>query len=257
MTRHTLVILIIFLLVAVSCSGKKGKTERIKIIPEKDLVPILIDLNMANGLLLLADVRSRYADFDSTSTYVAVIEKYGYTKKDMDKTMEYYFFKKPQKLIAIYDQVLGVLSQQETLIEKEFQAQLTHSANLWTGKESYFFPGITGADSGQINLVLNKPGTYTLSYTSTFFPDDQSINPQFTGYTCSPDSLETGKKNYIKTLYYLKDNRPHTNTITIKITGNRVLQLNGFLYDFNSNPENCERHAIFENISFTFAELTL
>ena len=257
MTRHTSVILIIFLLIAVSCSGKKGNSERSKIIPEKDLLPILIDVNMANGLLTLADVRSRYVSFDSISTYMAVIEKHGYTIKDMDKTMAYYFLEKPQKLIAIYDQVLGVLSQEETLVEKEFQAQLTHRPNLWTGKESYFFPGLTGADSGKIDIVLDKTGTYTLSYTSTFFTDDQTINPQFTGYTISPDSLETGKKNYIKTLYYLKDNRLHTNTITIKKTGNRILHLKGFLYDFNSNPDNCERHAIFENIFFTFAESTL
>ena len=252
MTRNSFIILIIFSLIIFSCSGKKEKTERIKLIPEKDLVPILIDVHMANGLLTLANVRSRYASFDSIATYITVIEKHGYTKNDMDKTMKYYFYEKPQKLIAMYDQVLGVLSKEQTLVEKEFQAETAHKGNLWTGKESCFFPGIPGADSGQFDVVLKNPGTYTLSYSATFFIDDQSVNPQFSGYTCNADSIETGKKTYIGSFHYLKDSRSHIYTVIIKITGNTILHLKGFLYDFNNNPLVCERHAWFENILLTY-----
>ena len=33
--------------------------------------------------------------------------------------MKYYFIKNPKKLIKIYDQVLGILSEMESLVEKE------------------------------------------------------------------------------------------------------------------------------------------
>ena len=252
MIRHTLFILIIFSLIVFSCSGKKGKTERIKLIPEKDLVSILNDVYMANGLLVLADVRSRYVSFDSIAPYITVIEKHGYTKAEMDKTMKYYFYEKPQKLIAIYDQVLGVLTKEQTLVEKEYQAETAHIGNLWTGKESYLFPCKSVADSGQFDIVLKNPGTYTLSFTSTFFIDDQSENPQFSAYTCNADSIETGKKNYTESIHYLKDSQSHTNSVIIKITGITILHLKGFLYDFNSNPLVCDRHARFENILLTY-----
>ncbi len=251
MTRHTFFILIIFSLIVVSCSGKTKKQEKIKLIPEKDLVPILIDVYTANGLLILSDVRSRYTSFDSITTYITVIEKHGYTKRDMDKTMKYYFDEKPQKLIEIYDKVLGVLSKEETLVEKQYQAENSHKGNLWTGKESYFFSGISGTDSGQFDIQLKNPGIYTLSFTSTFFIDDQSENPQFSAYTCNADSIETGKRNYVESLHYLKDSRPHSNIVIIKTTGTTILHLRGFLYDFN-NASVCERHAWFENILLTY-----
>jgi hypothetical protein len=254
MTRHTFFILIIFSLIVFSCSGNKEKTERSKLIPEKDLVPILIDVYTANGLLSLADVRSRYVSFDSITTYITVIEKHGYTKQEMDNTMKYYFYEKPQILIAIYDQVLGVLSKEESLVDKEYLAENAHKENLWTGKESYFFPGISGPDSGQFDIQLKNPGTYTLSYTSTFYIDDQSGNPQFSAYTCNADSIETGKKNFIESFHYLKDSQSHANTVIFKITGNTVLHLKGFLYDFNNNPFICERHAAFQNILLTYRQ---
>jgi hypothetical protein len=95
-------------------------------------------------------------------------------------------------------------------------------------------------------------GIYILSFTATFFPDDQAVKPRITLYTCNPDSINTVKKEYIKTLNYLKDGQPHTYTFEIKTFQKTNLHLRGILYDFDNNPAENERHADFESISLTF-----
>ena len=54
--------------------------------------------------------------------------------------MKYYFIKNPKKLNKIYDQVLGIISEMESRIEKEALIEQTRKSNLWTGKEFYAEP---------------------------------------------------------------------------------------------------------------------
>lgn len=257
MTRFTLLILIMISLLAGSCSGKKNNTGRIKLIPEKDFISILTDVYLADGMLSLSDIRQRYASYDSISTYITIIENHGYTKTSMDKTMKDYFIKKPQKLIKIYDKVLAVLSQRESLIEKDILLSMTHQENLWTGKEFYFFPGTSGADSSGFKATLWKTGTYALHFSATVFPDDQSVNPRVTGFLCNPDSIATGKRSYIESINYIKDGQQHAYSIIIKVPEKTTLYFEGLLYSFDNNPAVCEIHAWFENITLTYIETVI
>ena len=81
-----------------------------------------------------------FSSLDSILSYIYIIENHGYSKEIMDKTMKYYFIKNPKKLIKIYDQVLGILSEMESLVEKEAVLTAVHIKNLWTGEEFYSFP---------------------------------------------------------------------------------------------------------------------
>src|SRR5665647_1082317 len=107
MSRFTLLILIMISLLAGSCSGDKYNPDNRNLIPEKDLIGILKDVYLTDGLLSIPDIRERFATVDSISAYITIIETHGYTKISMDKTLEYYFIKKPQKLIEIYDKALA------------------------------------------------------------------------------------------------------------------------------------------------------
>jgi hypothetical protein len=251
MIRLTLLIMLVFSLLAGSCSSRRNKLDRTGMIPQKELVSILTDVYLADGLLSLPKVHNWYSSLDSISSYLSIIEKHGYSKETMDKTMKYYFIKKPKKLIRIYDQILGILSEMESRFEKEAMMTEGRIYNRWTGKEFYCLPGLKGDDSTMFNISLNSPGIYTLTFSATFFPDDQSVNPRITVFLCHPDSVDTGKRRYIKTMEYIKDGRPHQYTIIYSLPEKTTIHLKGWLYDFEGNPDTMEKHAIFENIAIT------
>jgi hypothetical protein len=257
MIRFTILILIMFSLIAGSCSGRKNKLDHRNLIPEKELVSILTDVHIADGLLILPKIYYLFSSLDSIPSYYQIIEKHGYSKETMDKTMKYYFIKKPKELIRIYDQVLGILSEMESLIEKEVILEQGRIANLWPGKENYSFPDPSGTDSTRFDITLNRPGIYTLKFSATLFPDDQSANPRITAYLCHQDSIETGKRDYIETINYLKDGQPHTYTLIVKIPDIRTLHLRVWLYDFDNHPDEMGKHVIIETISFTYTSAAI
>jgi len=252
MIRFTLLILILFLLIAGSCSSRKNKLDRSNLIPEKELVPILTDVHIADGLLTLPKIHYWFSSLDSLSAYYDIIEKHGYSKETMDKTMKYYFIKNPRKLIKIYDQVLGILSEMESLVEKEAVLAEGRIENLWTGKKFYSFPDPSGTDSTRFDITLNRTGIYTLAFSATLFPDDQSVNPRMTAFLCHPDSIETRKRDYIETINYIKDGQPHTYTLIVNVPENITLHFRGWLYDFDNHPDEWEKHVRIENISITY-----
>lgn len=240
-------------LIAGSCSGKKNKLDRQNLIPEKNLVSLLTDIHITTGLLSLPQINSWTSSLDSISTYYHVIEKHGYTKEIMDKTMKYYFINNPKKLNKIYDQVLGILSEMESRVEKESVLEMARRLNLWTGKEFYSLPDPSGNDSTMFDINLNRSGIYTLTFSVTLFPDDQSLNPRPTAYSSSPDSIDGGKRLYVKTIDYIKDGCPHTYILTFRLPESKILHIRGWLFDFDNDPLSIENHAQIENISLTFS----
>jgi hypothetical protein len=89
-------------------------------------------------------------------------------------------------------------------------------------------------------------------FSVTLFPDDQSVNPRITAYSCHPDSIETGKRNYFETINYIKDGQPHTYTLIVSVPKNTTLHFKGWLYDFDNHPDEWEKHVSIENISITY-----
>ena len=227
--------------------------DKKNLIPEKELVSILTDIHIADGLLNLPRIDSWVFSLDSISTYYQVIEKHGYSKETMDKTMKYYFINNPRKLNKIYDQVLGILSEMESKFAKEAIVEQGRLNNLWRGKDLYSFPDPSGNDSTMFDVTLYRTGIYTFKFSATLFPDDQSINPRLTAYISSADSIETGRRHYIKTIEYIKDGHPHTYTLTIPVTEKKILHMRGWLYYFDNLPYGPEKHVKIDNISFIYS----
>jgi len=252
MIRFASLILIIFSLIAGSCSGRKNKLDKKDLIPENEFVSILTDIHIANGLLTLPKIVSWSSSLDSISVYYQVIEKHGYSKDAMDKTMKYYFIKNPKRLNKIYDQVLGVLSEMESRVEKESTLEQERIMNLWKGKDFYSLPNLSGNDSTMFDITLYRRGFYTLTFTVTLFPDDQSLNPRGTAYSFNPDSIETGKRLNIETIDYIKDGRPHIYIMTLIVPEKTIRHLRGWLYNFDTSPYDLEKHVKIENISLTY-----
>jgi hypothetical protein len=253
MIRFTFLILILYSLITSSCSSRNNKLERKNLIPEDELVSILTEVYITDGLLTIPKIHIMLSSSDSLATYNHIFEEHGYSKEIMDKTIKYYFIKKPKKLIKIYDKVLGILSEMESRVDKEIVKLNKTTNNLWRGLEFYSFPDPSGSDSTIFENTLTRAGKYTLSVTVTIFPDDQSDNPRITAYSCHPDSIETGKRDYINPIYFIKDGRPHTYTIFFNTTVNKTLYIKGSLYDYDNNPDDWEKHLILQNISLTYS----
>lgn len=253
--RFLLLFPVIILLITGSCTGRKKKTDNKNLIPEKELVPLLTDIYLADGLLTLPRIYSKYSALDSITTYYEIIQKHGYTKEMLDRTMKYYFIRNPKGLNKIYDQVLGILSKMESRLEKETLSLEARRLNLWKKNDSYYFPGDSDPDSARFDFGLIKSGFYTLSYTATVFPDDHSDEPRACAYLCSPDSIETGKRTYIKTIDYLKDGQPHTYVLVAKTPAGSVSHLSGWFFDSENTAPKTYIHASIANISFTFSSV--
>src|SRR4030043_165300 len=236
-----------------SCYNRKEKTNYKDIIPEKDFISILTELHLTNGLLALPEMRRRLMINDTSRLYVKIIEGYGYSTAAMDTTIQYYYIKNPRKLIRIYDQMLGKFSEMETRLEHEFLASPDYVDDQWEGESSYLLPDPRGTEIPGFELKLTSPGTYALKFSVTIFPDDQSYNPCFTAWLCDADSSETGRKNYLPSIRYIKDGRQHYYTVTGTFTDKSSVILKGRLYDFASNPDSGEQNAIIENISFYYS----
>jgi len=113
------------------------------------------------------------------------------------------------------------------------------------------------SDSTQFDITINKPGTYTLSFSTTLFPDDQSVNPRITAYSCNSDSIDKGKKHFLKTISYLKDGLPHTYTLMLSVPDKSVVRFRGLLYDFDNLPDTREKHVFFDKITFTYSSVAV
>ncbi len=249
MNRFKFFTIILLLVITASCSSRKNKLDRSGLIPEKDMISIIKDIYLANGLLNLPSVHYWYVPTDSLSTYRDVIGKYGYTKEAMDQTLKFYFVKDPKKLVKIYDQVLGQLSALDSRIEKTLNQQEARSANYWKGDDPILYPSLDSGDSTYFSVII-KPGLYTFTYTLTLYPDDCSLDPGLSLWYFNRDSVGTGKRYFINTPGYVKDGLPHTYVNKILIPGKPFVVLRGHIYNFDNYPPDFRKHLRIEKISF-------
>ena len=242
------VLFLLLLPAAISCSGRKNKAEHKDIIPEKDLVSILSEVHITDGLLSLQKIRNVNADLDSLSTYIKIIEKHGYTKELMDRTMRFYFIKRPKELIKIYDKVLGKLSAMESRL-LQFNPTLGDAGgNLWQGKSFYFSPDASGKDTAWIELPITYSRFYTLKFTITISPDDQTIDPHLSIYFETTDASKRKTRTYFPKIFYLKDGQPHTYTTTLFMKELPPVTIKGWFVDKENQSPYFDQNFIVENI---------
>ncbi len=237
--------------VMASCSGRKSKAERKDLIPEKELAPILTDIYITEGLLAIPRVSSNFIIPDSIEAFSKVIEKHGYTQDMMNRTMRYYFIKRPKKLIKIYDNVLGRLSEMESRLVKSSPYLAESATNLWKGKSFYTSPGLSGNDTAWFDLDAGYSRIYTLKFTITIFPDDQTISPKNAIFIQTLDTARSKKRVYFPESLFFKDGRPHNYRGSVTITEPPPYRIKGwFLNPENQNPY-AGRYYIIENIILT------
>lgn len=255
MNRVVLLLLLFLILITNACTGRKNKIDHSDLIPENDLISILTDVYLADGLLTLPKISQGFQAQDSLSSYKQIIEKHGYSKETMDKTMKYYFIKKPKKLIVMYDKALGVLSEIESkLLQNSVDADLD-TRNIWKGRRSFTIPDSISTEAPMVRTSLYTGGIWVFNYTVTIFPDDESLNPRLVAYTCNADSIESGKREYLNPFKYIKDGKPHDYTLIITVPKKRPTSFTGLVFVCDNNTEEIQQNSIIENLSIIFTSL--
>ena len=112
--RNIAVILLVVILV--SCdSGNKTPDY---VIPYDDMVNIIIDIHLTDGLLTQNNVRRNLAKKDSLNYYDAILNNFGYTRADFDTSVHFYS-KNIDEYDKIYEEVLNRLNEMETKLKQE------------------------------------------------------------------------------------------------------------------------------------------
>lgn len=251
MNRYIFIVLIAFSVVAASCSGRRNKAEHKDIIPEKDLTSILTEVHIADGLLSIPEIKYKFTKGDTLESYIDIFEKYGYTKPQMDRTMRYYFVKKPKKLIKIYDRVLGRLSEMESRVDKELLVFSAGQSNLWPGKSFYSLPDPDSKDTALIDFSSGFYGTLYLKFTLTIYPDDQSADPVMGLYFSKTDSIGNETRVRFSPVRFIKDGYPHNYRFTLIQNLKGTVMLRGWFIDQEGTFPDREYHHRVENIILT------
>lgn len=253
---HTIMLLIATTLLTTlvpfsSCSGRRSKEKVKDLIPTNALIPLLTDIYLADGLMIVPQVQEYHHTKDSVTIYMEVVENYGYTKAQVDRTLKYYFINKPKKLQKIYDQVLARLSEMESLVKLEEPAAPEISKNLWPGKISYNFPEDGLNDPVYFDVEIADTGLYRIVTSVIVFDDDQSEDPRITVWFWRGDTSAMGTSVHWEERALSKDGLRHEFTIEAELTDSTFTNIRGWLLNHTGKPGHWEKHSRIDHISLT------
>lgn len=107
-SKNRLVIVFLVITLFFSCS-RKQKEIPAEIIQKDSLVNIIVDLHLADAVLLNPLAQSKISDISSNRLYNTVLDKYNITRERFNKSINYYA-ETPAVLDSIYDKVIEQLS---------------------------------------------------------------------------------------------------------------------------------------------------
>jgi hypothetical protein len=245
--RINQLILVLLIPATLLYSCKSSDTNH-KLIPAKDLVDVLSELYIADGLLAFPPVRARFFAKDTISNYVDIIQRYGYTKARMDYTMRYYFEKRPKKLEHIYDLVLTRLSEKQALLEKEIPVFPVVPFNLWKGPGYLAVPETGTQNPVWFTIPVKDTGNYVLTFTTVVYADDQSLNPKVTLFFWHTDSSKTEFRINWPGEDLPKDGQRHSYSLSKRNSDTTMTHISGWLLDSDPKAGRWVKHAKIENI---------
>ncbi|MCB2196836.1 MAG: DUF4296 domain-containing protein [Bacteroidetes bacterium] len=109
---------IVILIMAFMLSCVKNDKVPDYVIPKEDMVNIIRDIHLTDGMLTISDVRRDLARQDTINYYDAIFENYGYKRADFDTSI-YYYSKEINTFDEIYKEVLNQLNEMETLLKED------------------------------------------------------------------------------------------------------------------------------------------
>ncbi|GEM_PF-664507 len=109
-------VLLLLVGICFSCQDKQ------KVIPEDELVAVLTDIHMLDGVVRQAKYRDWPQVPDTLDVYEYVLNKHGYSRAQFDSSISYYSHD-PARFENIYQEVLSRLNRKETRIREQQNAR--------------------------------------------------------------------------------------------------------------------------------------
>ena len=108
-SKNRLVIVFFVVVTLLFSCNKKQKEIPAEIIQKDSMVNIIVDLHLADAILLNPLTQSKISDISSNRLYKTVLDKYNITRERFNKSIDYYA-ETPAVLDSIYDKVIEQLS---------------------------------------------------------------------------------------------------------------------------------------------------
>jgi len=249
--KINLLILILISVFFISCTHQETSIKRRDIIPEKDFIPILEDIHLADAIISNPSLVSKYPGLDTLDNYRDILMQHGYTMEDLDKTLLYYTGK-PEQLEHIYEKVIDNLSQLESEVSsrKYFDDDdETKYVDLWTDKSEWHLP----VDGKQIKIPFSIPidtlGTYILRAQIKMYQDDGSSSPEITAYYWYDDGSELGKRYLFPKSQLVKNGQWKSHALIFETNDSLITHIKGFLIDHKDKKSSWEKHVDIRGVS--------
>ena len=239
-------ILILTLLIFVSCSEDKKY-----VIPERKMVPLLVDIHIADEIGTSRYELDPELELDSASVYGWVFRKHGITKAEFDSSMSYYAGK-PDNLNDIYGKVIASLSKMEVELAKA-EREESQKTVIYKDDALYRLPAEGNINKIPFDVKLTGPGDYKLDARILIQRDDQSVNPHVGLFLSNTDTAGIEKRNYLSTLPYIKDGQPHTYNIRLIPDLPPPVRLKGWFINQEEMAPYKEKHFRVEDIILSYS----
>jgi hypothetical protein len=230
-----------------SCSMKETDGKRFKLIPEKEMVSVLTDLYLADGLLANPFVRIHFTAKDSIINYIEIINQHGFSKEQVDKSLKYYFTEDPKKLQKIYDQVLANLSEIQSGLE--LATPEPKRINLWNRKEKLSVPEEGAHDLLYFNIPVKDTGLYEISFMAILYNDDTSINPRASAFFWHASDTADGVRDPWDDIALIRDGTRHNYSVSRTLTDTAFTHIRGWLFQCDARAGSWVKHGEFSSIS--------
>jgi hypothetical protein len=235
-------ILILALLAFVSCSENKKY-----IIPEKKMVPLLVDIHLADEIGTSKYELDPEMELDSAGLYGWVFSKHGVTRAEFDSSMLYYAGK-PDILNRIYAKVIAGLSKMEAELAKAEQEESDKTV-VYEDKTIYRLPAVGSRIKIPFDVPLTGPGDYILKAKIMIHRTDQSVNPHITAYYWYDNGTPEGARDYFKPVSLKKTGRTDMYSVSKRLTNPKYTSLKGYILDHDNADTNFVKHAVVMEIS--------
>jgi hypothetical protein len=235
-------VLVLNLFMFSSCSGKKKY-----VISKKKMVPILVDIHIADEIFTSRYFQDPDIMLDSAKTYGWIFKKHGITKADFDSSMSYYA-ENPDMLNDIYTKVIASVSKMEADLAKAEQEESQRTV-IFQDKVVHRLPADDSTGKIPFDVLLTGPGEYKITARVLLQRTDQSVNPHITAYYWYDDGTEAGTRDYFKPVRLKKTDRPNIYSVSKKLTNTKFTNLRGYILDHDNADTNFVKHAVVMEIT--------
>ncbi len=230
-----------------------------KLIPEKDMVSIMVHVFLTDATVSNPQVGSLYQKKDSIEYYQSIYEPMGYSTEQFKNSINYYI-KNPEMLDQLLDKVINELSQIETKLNTELNSLKQKSTeanlkNLWKSKKTWKLPNDGKQGSIDFKIELIGLGEYIISADVTVYKKDESKIPAMAAWFYYDDGTTEGIMIGEKFVYYSKDGKTRNVSLTLTVVDTLTTHLMGSLMYHQAKDGEWKKHAEVKNISITYNPL--